>query len=169
MPDLTTFPAGRSPAAYRKWLVVRVVVIVALLVAAGGAALGMLVVEDAGVGRRDPHTRLLALVILLGIAGVTVLASTSQAIWRRTNGQEVRGPTRRGLTVDRSGFRDMTSRRRGLVPWHHVARWWIDHDELRVELRFGKPPRVIRLSGLRAARGDVATAFEKYSGLPPSR
>lgn len=169
MSDSVTFPAGRSPAAYRKWLVVRIVLSVGLLGAAAGAAFAMLVVEDGGLGGRGPRSGLLSLVIILGIAGLTVVASTSQVRWRRRNGQEVRGPTRRGLTVDRAGFADSTNRRRGRVPWHHVARWWVERGELRVDFRYGKPQRVIRLSGLRAPQDEIARAFEKHSGMPPSR
>lgn len=163
--DSITFPAGRSPAAYRKWLILRIVLSVGLLGAAAGAALAMLVVEDGARGGRG----LLGFAIILAIAGFTVLASTSQETWRRRNGQEVRGPTRRGLVVDRSGFADATNRRRGRVPWHHVARWWVEGDELRVELRYGKPRQVIRLSGLRAPQDEISGAFEKYSKMPPSR
>jgi hypothetical protein len=150
-------------------LTLRIVLSVGLLAAACAAALAMLLIEDVGIGRRDPRGSLLALSIMLSIAGLSVAAATAQSVWSRRHGQEVRGPTRRGLIIDRSGFKDLTSQKRGMVPWHRVARWWVDRDELHVELRYGNAPRVIRLRGLRAPSAEVAAAFEEPAGMPPSR
>ncbi|MFE7405212.1 hypothetical protein [Isoptericola sp. NPDC057559] len=166
MHESVTFPGGRSPAAQARWLILHLSVGGGLLAAATGLALTLPAASRGGFDRLE--FRLLLLTVVLAVAAALYLVEVAKQVRRRARGDEVRGATRLGLTVGRAGFKDMTSQKRGTVPWHHVARWRVERGELHVQLRHGKPSRVIRLSGLRAPASEVAEAFETYSRMPPS-